>query len=149
MANQVVNQIDQKRAQWYWKSNSDPWSVNKKEEWTKYSDIESEIIEEASNEKTKTKLVELDNYWINLNDYIQINKYDKSKQRQIKRVLINRNENQGLREERFFHPQVLNKPFNDDYGASALGFLADTAGYAPGYTSYRRYYADDASVKSS
>ncbi|CAF4572674.1 unnamed protein product, partial [Didymodactylos carnosus] len=115
---------DQPRAQWYWKSNSDPWSTNGNEEWTKYSDIESAIIEEAFNQKTKTKLAELDNYSINLNDSIQISKSDPNKQRQIKRVLTSRNESQGLREERLFLTPELSKTFTGDWGKQAYNFLS-------------------------
>ncbi|CAF1608397.1 unnamed protein product, partial [Didymodactylos carnosus] len=46
-----VKGTDRPRAQWYWKSSYDPWTRSGKEEWTKYSDIESEIIEEAFNGK--------------------------------------------------------------------------------------------------
>ncbi|CAF1371889.1 unnamed protein product [Didymodactylos carnosus] len=102
------------QAQWYWKSNSDPWSVNEKEEWRRYSDIQSDIIEEAFNQKTNKHLVELDNYWIDLNGSIQISKHDQNKRRQIKRILIDRNENQSLRQERFYFPEPLKKPFNED-----------------------------------
>ncbi|CAF1524029.1 unnamed protein product, partial [Didymodactylos carnosus] len=99
-------------------------STNGNEEWTKYSDIESAIIEEAFNQKNKTKLAELDNYSINLNDSIQISKLDPNKQRQIKRVLTSRNESQGLREERFFLTPELSKTFNDDWGKDAYTFLS-------------------------
>ncbi|CAF1153760.1 unnamed protein product, partial [Didymodactylos carnosus] len=105
---------DHLQAQWYWKSNFDPWSVNKKEEWRRYSDIQSDIIEEAFNQKTNKHLVELDNYWIDLTGSIQISKHDQNKRRQIKRMLINRNESQSLREERFLFPEPLKKPFNED-----------------------------------
>ncbi|CAF4516655.1 unnamed protein product, partial [Didymodactylos carnosus] len=70
MVSQAIEGVDQLRTQWYWKSNSDPWSTNGNEEWTKYSDIESAIIEEVFNQKNKIKLAELDNYSINLNDSI-------------------------------------------------------------------------------
>ncbi|CAF0844331.1 unnamed protein product [Didymodactylos carnosus] len=79
MGSQAIKAADQPRAQWYWKSNSDPWSTNEKEEWTKYSDIESAITEEAFNRKNQTKLADLDNYSINLNNSIQINKSDPNK----------------------------------------------------------------------
>ncbi|CAF0965838.1 unnamed protein product [Didymodactylos carnosus] len=125
MASQAIKAADQPRFQWYWKSNSDPWSTNGKEEWTKYSDIESAIIEQAFIGKNKTKLVELDNYSINLNDSIQISKSDPNKQRPIKRVLISRNESQGLREERFFLPPTLSKTFSDDSGKDAYTFLSE------------------------
>ncbi|CAF1120887.1 unnamed protein product [Didymodactylos carnosus] len=95
MVSQAIKGADQPQAQWYWKSNSDPWSTNGNEEWTRYSDIESAIIEEAFNQKNKIKLAELDNYSINLNDNIQISKSDQNKQRQIKRVLTSRNESQA------------------------------------------------------
>ncbi|CAF4435804.1 unnamed protein product [Didymodactylos carnosus] len=94
------------------------------QEWTKYSDIESAIIEEAFNQKNKTKLAELNNYSINLNDSIQISKSDPNKQRQIKRVLTSRCESQGLREERFFLTPELSKTFNDDWGKEAYIFLS-------------------------
>ncbi|CAF0816085.1 unnamed protein product [Didymodactylos carnosus] len=123
MASQANKQVDRLQAQWYWKSNFDPWSVNEKEEWTKYTDIESEIIEDVFNEKSETKLAELDNYWIDLNGSIQISKHDPDKQRSIKRVLINIHENRGLREERFFLPQQLNKTFSDDFGTTAINFI--------------------------
>ncbi|CAF1387813.1 unnamed protein product [Didymodactylos carnosus] len=114
---------DLPRAQWYWKSSYDPWLTNGIEEWTKYSDIESEIIEEAFNGKSKTEPAELDNYWINVKNSIQISKSDQNKQRLIKRVLIKRNENEGLREERFFLPQPL-KPLSHDSGRDSDTFLS-------------------------
>ncbi|CAF0965118.1 unnamed protein product [Didymodactylos carnosus] len=124
MVSQAIKGADQPRAQWYWKSNSDPWSPNGNEEWTKYSDIESAIIEEVFNQKNKTKLAELDNYSINLNDSIQISKSDPNKQRQIKRVPTSRNESQGLREERFFLTPEMSKTFTDDWGKEAYIFLS-------------------------
>ncbi|CAF1101579.1 unnamed protein product [Didymodactylos carnosus] len=120
----MINSADQPRAQWYWKSNSDSWSTNEKEEWTKYSDIESAIIEEAFNGKNKTKLADLDNYLCNLNESIQISKSDPNRQRQIKRVLISRNETQGLREQRFFLPLGLSKTFNSGMSKGAYDFLS-------------------------
>ncbi|CAF1091116.1 unnamed protein product [Didymodactylos carnosus] len=127
MGSQAIKVVDQLRAQWYWKSNSDSWSTNGNEEWTKYADIESAIIEEAFNRQNKTKLAELENYSINLNDCIQISKSDPNEQRQIKRVLTSRNESQGLREERFFLPPALSKTFNDDHAASCLSQLLKTS----------------------
>ncbi|CAF4472400.1 unnamed protein product [Didymodactylos carnosus] len=124
MESQAIKGVDQLRAQWYWKSNSDSWPTNGNEEWTKYADIESAIIEEAFNQKNKTKLAELDNYSINLTDCIQISKSDPNEQRQIKRVLTSKNESQGLREERFFLPPALSKTFNDDNGLAANNFLS-------------------------
>ncbi|CAF0772413.1 unnamed protein product [Didymodactylos carnosus] len=124
MASRAIKAADQLRAQWYWKSSFDPSSTNEKEEWTKYSDIESAIIEEAFNGNNKTKLIELDNYSINLNDSIQISQSDPNNQQQIKRVLISRHENQGLREERFFLPPVLSKTFNTDWSRDAYTFLS-------------------------
>ncbi|CAF1074100.1 unnamed protein product [Didymodactylos carnosus] len=123
MARQAVKGTDRPRAQWYWNSSYDPWSTSGKEEWTKYSDIQSEIIEEAFNGKSKTELAELDNYWINLKDSVQISKSDQNKQRPIQRVLIKRNENEGLREQRFFLPHPL-KPFNHNHRSNAYTFLS-------------------------
>ncbi|CAF1133842.1 unnamed protein product, partial [Didymodactylos carnosus] len=66
MASSTLKITEQPRVEWYWKSNHNPWLRREKEEWTKYSDIESEIIEEAFN--GTTQLIELDNYLIDLND---------------------------------------------------------------------------------
>ncbi|CAF4535085.1 unnamed protein product, partial [Didymodactylos carnosus] len=116
MTNHMVRVADQHTLsppQWYSQSTSNPRSINEKEEWTKYSDIESEIIEEAFNKNNQTDLLELDNYWIDLTQSLQISKSDKTQQRQIKRILNNRNGNKCLREERFFLPLPIGKPFNE------------------------------------
>ncbi|CAF1307843.1 unnamed protein product [Didymodactylos carnosus] len=120
MESHAIKGVDQSRAQWYWKSNSDSWSTNGNEEWTKYADIESAIIEEAFNRQNKTKLAELDNYSINLTHCIQISKSNPNEQRHIKRALTSRNESQALREERLFLPLALSKTFNNDRAPSWL-----------------------------
>ncbi|CAF1346799.1 unnamed protein product [Didymodactylos carnosus] len=109
-----MNAADHARAQWYWKSNSNPWLNNEKEEWTRYSDIQSDIIEHTFDQTMNTNLVELDNYWIDLKRSVQISKHDQTKQRQIKRMLITADDNECLRKERFFFPEPLKKPFNED-----------------------------------
>ncbi|CAF1559186.1 unnamed protein product, partial [Didymodactylos carnosus] len=114
MANPLMKGADHTRAQWYWKSNSNPWMSNENEEWTRYSDIQSDIIEHAFNQTPNTNLVKLDNYWIDLKRSVQISKHDQNKPRQIKRMLITTNDNECLREERFFFPEPLKKPFNED-----------------------------------
>ncbi|CAF1357177.1 unnamed protein product, partial [Didymodactylos carnosus] len=83
-----------------------------KQQWRKYPDIESEIIEEAYRENNRTNLVELDDYWIDLTHFIQINKLDSEKVIIVQRTL-NNEEEQTLREERFFPPLRLGEPFNE------------------------------------
>ena len=122
MANRVTDSTCQSQAYWCWKSNCNVQSLDEEEEWIKFSDIESEIIEEAFCSRNRTKLVELDHYWINLNDSIRINKYDENKQRQIKRVVINRNENQATSEELFL-PSFRRKPFNDSGLEGGIAFI--------------------------
>ncbi|CAF1368276.1 unnamed protein product [Didymodactylos carnosus] len=52
--------------QWYWNSSVDPWS---EEQWTKYTDIENEIIEDALNANKEE--VDIDrNYVISLKDQL-------------------------------------------------------------------------------
>ncbi|CAF0758587.1 unnamed protein product [Didymodactylos carnosus] len=116
--------VDLLQAQWYWKSNSDRFSANEIEEWTEYSDIESKIIEAAFNGESRPKLAELDNYWINVKDSIQINKHDQNKQRQIKRILINRNQNEGVRKRRFLTPE-LGEPFSESGLEGGIAFIYD------------------------
>ena len=86
--------------QWLWKSNSDPWQINTEEQWERYSDIETTIIESAFQKNCSN--VELDNFIIDLKCLIQINKMDETKQRPIKR--ISRANLQCLREEQFAVP---------------------------------------------
>ncbi|CAF4177785.1 unnamed protein product, partial [Rotaria sp. Silwood2] len=71
-AGAVIKLSQQRQAQWYWKSNPTRRLKNEKEEWIQFSDIESEIIEEALNGNHNIKLIELDDYWIDLNHSIQI-----------------------------------------------------------------------------
>ncbi|CAF1044683.1 unnamed protein product [Didymodactylos carnosus] len=124
MATQPMGATDQPRAQWYWKSNSNPSSTNEKDEWTKYSDIESAIIEEAFNGNNQTKLAELDNYLISLNDSIQISKSAPNKKRQIKRVLINRNEIQdALSAIHFLVPSTSSDESSCDHSEIASGAM--------------------------
>ncbi|CAF1499275.1 unnamed protein product, partial [Rotaria sp. Silwood1] len=102
-----------KQAKWYWKSNPNAASTHEKEEWMSYSDIESEIIEKAFNDKHKTTLVELDDYWIDLNNSIAISKHGYNKLTPIKRVPINSPQNQRLRGERFSGLPESIKHFNE------------------------------------
>jgi hypothetical protein len=124
MANPVTNRTYQSQAHWYWKSTCSVQTLDGREEWTKYSDLESEMIEKSFCGENKTKLVELDHYWINLNDSIQINKDDENKQRQIKRVVVNRNENQAAKEGSLL-PGRRPKPFNDSGLEGGIAFIYD------------------------
>ena len=70
--------------QWYWKSNANPFSDEETAEWQEYSDIEMNIIEDAFQEHLSR--VELDDYEIDLVNFIQFHKQDSTRQRPIKRV---------------------------------------------------------------
>ncbi|CAF1001047.1 unnamed protein product [Rotaria sordida] len=96
------------KAVWHWNSNLNPWCPKQEPQWTKYSDIENEIIEKAY--QNHQNYVELDLYWIDLEHKVQKKKSNYNKQRPIKRILIE-NEN-NLREERFFIPPKLSKTFS-------------------------------------
>ncbi|CAF1285035.1 unnamed protein product [Didymodactylos carnosus] len=98
-----------KVAVWYWKSNLNPFDINESAQWTKYSNIENNIIEEAFEKKQKQ--VVLENYMIDFEKKLQISKKSGSKQRQIKRILTGNEQN--LRHERFFIEPKLMKSFGD------------------------------------
>ncbi|CAF4515847.1 unnamed protein product, partial [Didymodactylos carnosus] len=98
-----------KVAVWYWKSNLNPFDINESAQWTKYSNIENNIIEEAFEKKQKQ--VVLENYMIDFEKKLQISKKCGSKQRQIKRILTGNEQN--LRHERFFIEPKLMKSFGD------------------------------------
>ncbi len=74
-------------------------------------DIDNEIVDEAFS-KNRKKL-ELDDYYIDLDKCIQINKQDSSIQRSIKRCICQPHE-APLRSERFYVSQKLVKSFNDN-----------------------------------
>ncbi|CAM4759086.1 unnamed protein product [Rotaria magnacalcarata] len=95
--------VKNEKAYWYYQSEANPWlntSINDSNKiiWTKYRDLEIDLIEEAYQEK-KTCVI-LDRYSINFKYLIQINLNNQTKQRRVKRE-IGSNLIQCLRENRF------------------------------------------------
>jgi hypothetical protein len=89
---------------WYYKSNVRPWSKTASNElisaeWTKYRDIEIDIIEEAYQQGKADAI--LDRYRIDLINFIQVRLDNNQKQRPIKRE-IGENRKECLRENRFY-----------------------------------------------
>ena len=88
---------------WYFNSNKNPWpdrttADSNSIEWTKYRDVEIDLIEEAYQEKKSYVL--LDRYRIDFAHFIQISLADETKQRPIKRETCN-SRIECLRENRF------------------------------------------------
>jgi hypothetical protein len=88
---------------WYYKSNDNPWPNTSTIdsdliEWTKYRDLEIDLIEEAYQDNKPYVL--LDRYRIDLKHFIQINLSNETKQRPIKRE-TGSNRIECLRENRF------------------------------------------------
>ncbi|CAF0817951.1 unnamed protein product [Adineta steineri] len=100
--------------EWMWKSNVDPFSDSEPAEWKPYSDVENLIIEEAYT--TSRTLAVLDNYIITFENTMQSSKTDENKQRPVKRIKCNADDNH-LREDRFsFSPMNAERPFGGLYG---------------------------------
>ncbi|CAF2974955.1 unnamed protein product [Rotaria sp. Silwood2] len=91
--------MTEKCIEWFWKSNDNPFSTMESAQWNRYSDIENTIIEEAFTTLKKAYVI-LDDYHIDFEHRVQISNDDKSKQRPVKRVEINKDEGR-LREARF------------------------------------------------
>ncbi|CAF4036131.1 unnamed protein product [Rotaria sp. Silwood2] len=91
--------MTEKCIEWFWKSNDNPFSTMESAQWNRYSDIENTIIEEAFTTLKKAYVI-LDDYHIDFEHRVQISNDDKSKQRPVKRVEINKDEDR-LREARF------------------------------------------------
>jgi hypothetical protein len=94
---------------WYYKSNVRPWSETASNdlieaEWTKYRDIEIDIIEEAYQQGKPDAI--LDRYSIDLINFIQVRLDDNQKQRPIKRE-IGQNRKECLRENRFYYKSAV------------------------------------------
>ncbi len=87
---------------WYFKSGK-AWSRNSNAKWTKYRDIEMQIIEEAY-QQGKSEVL-LDRYRIDLKVLIQFNRANPSKQRPVRRQLGSQRQ-ECLREERFYSPPL-------------------------------------------
>lgn len=102
------------RVQWMWKANKDPFDKSEPAEWKPYFDVENIIIEEAYQADQNHAI--LDTYSIDFKNKIQILHTDQSRQRPIKRMVINRAD-QHPRAERFtFTPINLEQPFAGLYG---------------------------------
>lgn len=91
---------DNKRIIWFWQSNPNPWDEKEPKKWKRFSDFENNYIEEGFQRKQKE--VEIDEYVIDLEWYVQFNKKDKERQRPIERREIELS--QFVREERFSYP---------------------------------------------
>ena len=112
----TANPLEKQRTVWMWKSNIET------DEWRRYSGIENLMIELAY-QQNKTQ-VELDDFWIDFKDQIQIDKKDSNKSKQIKRVTNMPGEH--VRTERFMldEPKLTAKSFDTKGGAflPAAGF---------------------------
>ncbi|CAF1569141.1 unnamed protein product [Rotaria magnacalcarata] len=86
------------RIVWKWKSNTQPWSNVEPDTWEQYSDIENYMIENAY--KKNESQVQLDHFWIDFNNQIQIKIDNPNKKRPIKREIMHRSNN-DIREQRF------------------------------------------------
>jgi hypothetical protein len=113
---------------WYFKSGK-AWSRHSNAKWTKYRDIEMQIIEEAY-QQGKSEVL-LDKYRIDLKILIQFHRANPSKQRPVRRQLGSQRQ-ECLREERFYSPPLLTStpsygqafawcPFLDEWLKSSAG----------------------------
>ena len=103
-----------KCVEWMWQSNPNPWSKSETPTWSRYSDIENLIMEEAYS-KGETKAV-LDDYYIEFNKNLQVSNTDSSQQRPVKRM-ERKHEDKHLREERFVDlPVSTERSFGGQYG---------------------------------
>ncbi|CAF0768119.1 unnamed protein product [Adineta steineri] len=110
----MASAVPNTRVQWLWKANNDPFSGLEPARWELYSDVENIIIEDAFQAGESHAV--LDTYSINFKHGIQILNNDGSKQRPIKRQIINRAD-QPPRKERFtFTPTNPDRPFAGLYG---------------------------------
>ncbi|CAF1014588.1 unnamed protein product [Didymodactylos carnosus] len=102
---------------WMWKSNPNPYLMAEPEQWTNYSEVECEVLEEAYQQKQK--LVELDDYIVDIENGFHAKKSDASKQRPIRRILVDPTA-RHLREERF---SISQKPIKSDSDQQHFCFI--------------------------
>ncbi|CAF1212676.1 unnamed protein product, partial [Rotaria sp. Silwood1] len=107
--------------QWMWKANENVFDLTQEAEWTMYTDVENQIIEQAYQKRMPEAL--LDQYHVNFEHLMQISNKDERQQRPVKRVAVDTSQ-QMLRKERFLaKPLTPSKPFSD---SDQLDFLLAT-----------------------
>ncbi|CAF1172859.1 unnamed protein product [Didymodactylos carnosus] len=106
-----------KRSVWSWQSNPNPWVLNETKEWTRYSDFETEFIEDKYLKKEESE-VEVGDYVVDLKSMVQISKADRNKQRSVKREEVPVRD--FLREERFSYPEKAVKSFGTTYRSKVI-----------------------------
>ena len=100
---------------WSFKGNN-PWLQDSGTEWVPYRDIEMQIIEEAY-QQGKLEVL-LDNYRIDLKEFLQFKRTDASKQRPVRRRLGD-NQQECLREARFYSTPPHSSPPPSSYGKAS------------------------------
>lgn len=109
---------------WFYQSNPHPWSSKETSTWASYSSIETEIIEEAYQQRKFDTFVDLQYYLIDLRKNIQISKNDRSKERKIKRELIDSKKIIEENNRRLSSLMAVVEPFNDvPSGGGYHGFI--------------------------
>jgi hypothetical protein len=110
----VASTQSNKRIQWMWNANYNPFLKSQTSEWAPYSDVLNMIIEEAfTNDEVHAIL---DDYHIDFKRQLQISNNDKSQQRPVKRMVCNIDD-YHIREERFIFTSINPKrPFGGLYG---------------------------------
>jgi len=90
--------VQNKQIVWFYQSDS---NSNQQTEWKRYSDFESDFIEEAFQKKEEE--IALDHCIINFRDNMQFNKNDKNQHNNVKREEVSVND--LIRKERFNYPE--------------------------------------------
>lgn len=99
------------RIQWMWKANEKVFDLTQEAEWTIYTDVDNQIIEQAYQKRMPEAL--LDQYHVNFEHLMQISNKDERQQRPVKQVTVDTSQ-QRLRKERFLaKPLTPSKPFSD------------------------------------
>lgn len=101
---------------WQWKSNNDPWSTTEEPKWTNYEHTDNEIIENAY--RKKEKQAKLAHHNIDFNKKIQISQSDATKQRPIRRILLE--SPKFVPRERFLVEQKPVKAFSHEFNHFCL-----------------------------
>ncbi|CAF2851147.1 unnamed protein product [Rotaria sp. Silwood2] len=111
MSNQASAHIDSSSCiEWTWLSDSNPSVASQSIEWSRYSDVENRIIEEAF--RAGLPIATLDDAYIDFENSIQVSNNDINDQRPIQRQVRHRTDTH-LREERFtINPIPAKNPFS-------------------------------------
>ena len=115
---------DKQSVIWFWKSNQNPWSLNEIDQWTPFTIIINNQIEQAYQDRQQEFIID-SNHRIDLLKFFQIDINDLDKQRPVRRCSDTEERIFDYRRERFNFAQPVRRSIADDTKYHGSSFITD------------------------